>query len=94
MWQIIRLVYLSIYLGELKMRHFNASQRILIGGLFCFIIYVTCHIFLQTPLLCVFTFPIITVLIEFPNLKFFDDNGLLTLLPLILCLVLRKSNIL
>ena len=61
----------------------------LVGYCIILFIYILCHFLFYTPLLLIIIMPPITVLAEWPNLRYFDDNGLMQLIPLFVVLILE-----
>jgi hypothetical protein len=54
-----------------------------------YVIYILCAVFLKTPWFMVVVLGSVTVLSELPALDYFDDNGVMLLVPLAFSILLK-----
>lgn len=74
-------------IGEMRLKHFNTYYIILIGLLLTLIIWLLCAWYYHFSWWIAFLIAPITIAVEWPSLKWIDDNALMLLVPLLVVLV-------
>ena len=74
--------------GELRNRGMNRDWVFIVGSIVAIILWLLCYWWFDTPaLLAVLMGPLIVAL-EWPNVKWVDDNALMQIIPLMIVLLL------
>lgn len=76
------------FLGELKRLHLSKFIILILGIIFITLIWLLCHWFFGTPLWIAGLMGLITVLAEWPNIPWLDDNITMQFVPLLIVLLL------
>ena len=87
-WPLIAVLALvDPLLGEL--RKFNISPKVLflIGWFAATLLWFSAYLYFSTPLWTVVALPVVSVLAEWPNFKYLDDNVTMLLVPLLVLLI-------
>lgn len=75
--------------GEMRLHHFNKIAIFISGFILALLVWITCALYYHFSLYFAFILAPISVVVEWPQMRWVDDNALMLLVPLTIILLLR-----